>query len=155
MFFKSSAKHSSRFTNVDKITVPTWRLVNDMSGIQLSTFVFRMNQFVSHGVVWITGSGNVVLIKDSGDSFRDPFHIGLRECDHALVIGTEDKYKYDKRSIKKAIEIRKRRGKTMNRDEGQYQLNDNELAILNVAASPDVKGLHHYTLSLNFLYKLK
>ena len=38
----------------------------------------------------------------------------------AKVIGTEeDKYK---RWIKEAIEIRKRRGKTMNRDEGQYQL---------------------------------
>ena len=39
--------------------------------------------------------------------------------EQAKVIGTEeDRYK---RWIKEAIEIRKRRGKTMNRDEGQYQ----------------------------------
>ena len=56
--------------------------------------------------------------RQRGDSFRDPFHIGLREYNHALVIGTEDKYKHDKTFIKKFIEIRKRRGKTINRDEG-------------------------------------
>ena len=40
--------------------------------------------------------------------------------DDAKVLGTEeDKYK---RWIREANEIRKRRGKTMNRDEGQYQL---------------------------------
>ena len=40
--------------------------------------------------------------------------------DEAKVIGKEeDRYK---RWIKEAIEIRKRRGKTMNRDEGQYHL---------------------------------
>ena len=39
--------------------------------------------------------------------------------DQAKVLGTEeDRYK---RWIKEAIEIRKRRGKTMNRDDGQYQ----------------------------------
>ena len=36
----------------------------------------------------------------------------------AKVIGTEE----NKRWIKEAVEIRKRRGMTMNRDEGQYQL---------------------------------
>ena len=40
--------------------------------------------------------------------------------DEARTIGTEEN-RY-KRWVKEAIEIRKRRGKTMNRDEGHYQL---------------------------------
>ena len=58
----------------------------------------------------------------------------------AKVIGTEqDRYK---RWIKEAIEIRKRRGATMNRDEGQYQLSHifDEFLIPGLKKSPDGKS---------------
>ena len=56
-------------------------------------------------------------LSDFTDHVVDKNHVIC--WDQAKVLGTEeDRYK---RWIKEAIEIRKRRGKTMNRDDGQYQ----------------------------------
>ena len=58
----------------------------------------------------------------------------------AKVIGTEqDRFK---RWVKEAVEIRKKRGTTMNRDEGQYHLSHifDELLISSSRKSPKEKG---------------
>ena len=57
-----------------------------------------------------------------------------------LVIGTEqDRFK---RWVKEAVEIRKKRGTTMNRDEGQYHLSHifDELLISSSRKSPKENG---------------
>ena len=67
--------------------------------------------------------------------------------DEARVIGTEeDRYK---RWVKEAIEIRKRRGKTMNRDEGQYQLSHiyDEFLVTPGSKSPGGKQSGNSTIS--------
>ena len=85
-FLKASAELSPCFPYAHKITVSTWGLIDGMSGIKLVTLILWVNNFVSDGIMWTTGCGNVLRFRNSWNPFSDPLHIW--KYHHAPVLSS-------------------------------------------------------------------